>query len=152
MHHKTLGENSLDDFPFLGRTDEPLVEALIGKAETVGIEADLMKDGRLEVADSDRVLGNVIAYVIGLSVDTRLDARSRHPHGKGVGMMISTVETFLQFIPNVVLHHRGTSEFATPDNQRFLKQAALFEVGDQAGNGTVDLLALDGQGFVDRFA
>lgn len=146
------GDNSLDDFSFLGRSDEPLVEALIGKAEPMRIESYLMKDGRLKIADSDRVLGNVIAYVIGLSVDTRLDARSRHPHGKGVGMMISTVETFLQFIANVVLHHRRTAEFPTPDNQGFLKQAALLEVGDQTGNGPVDLLALDGQGFVDRFA
>ena len=125
---------------------------LVGKAEPMRIEADLIKDSRLEIAYAHWVLGNVIAYVIGLSVDTRLDACSRHPHGKGVGMMISTVETFLQFIANVVLHHRRAPEFTAPNNQGFLKQAALLEVGDQTGNGTVNLLALDGQGFVDRFA
>jgi len=146
------GDNTLDDFPFLGRSDEPLVEALVGKAEPMRIESYLMKDGRLKIADSDRVLGNVVTDVVGLAVNARFDPGPSHPHGKGVWVMISTVESFLQFIANVVLHHRRTAEFPTPDNQGFLKQAALLEVGDQTGNGPVDLLALDGEGFVDRFA
>ena len=111
-----------------------------------------MKDGRLEVAYAHWILGDVVANVVRFPIGSRFDAGSGHPHGKGVWMMISTVETFLQFIANVVLHHRRASEFAAPDNQGFLKQAALLEVGDQTGNGPVDLLALDGQGFVDRFA
>ena len=89
-----------------------------------------MKDGRLEVAYTHWILGDVVANVVRFPIGSRLDARSRHPHGKGMGMMVSTVETFLQFIANIVLHHRRASEFATPDNQGFFKQTALLEVGD----------------------
>ena len=43
----------------------------------------------------------------------------------------------------VVLLHRRAAEFAAPDDQRGIEQAALLEVLDQAGVGAVDLLHLD---------
>ena len=115
----------------------------------MGIETDLMKDGRLEVADTDWFFGNIVANVVGLAVGTRFDTCAGHPHGEGMGMMVTPVEALFQGRVDIVLHHRRTAEFATPDDQGLFKQAALLEVGDQAGNGSVDLLALDGQGFVD---
>ena len=92
------------------------------------IDTYLMKDGRLEIAYAHWIFAYVVPNIVRFPIGSRLDAGSSHPHGEGVGMVIPSVETFLQFIANVVLHHWRSSEFATPDNQGFLKQAALLEV------------------------
>ena len=44
-YDETLGKNALDDFPFLGGTNESLVESLERKTESMWIEADQMEDG-----------------------------------------------------------------------------------------------------------
>ena len=89
-------QNTLHYLAFLGRADESVVEALIGKAESMGVEADLMEYGGLEIADADGVLGNIVANVVCLSIDTGLYACPCHPHGEGMGMMVSTVEALFQ--------------------------------------------------------
>ena len=45
--------------------------------------------------------------------------------------------------PTVLAHlaHRGAAEFAAPDDEGVVEQAALFEVEDQGGAGLVDVLA-----------
>ena len=116
------------------------------------VEANLMENSRLEIANPDRVLGYVIPDVVGLAVGSGLDAGSGHPHGKGVRVMIASIEAFLQGGVAVVLHHGGASELTPPDDQRLLEESALLEVGDQTGKGLVDLPALDGEGLVDRFS
>ena len=39
--------------------DQPLVQALVGKAEVLGVEAQQVKDRGLEVVDGDGVLGDL---------------------------------------------------------------------------------------------
>lgn len=51
-----------------------------------------------------------------------------HPHGKAVGVMVPSVPFFA---------HGSTTEFAAPDHQSRVEQSALFEVRQQAGDGTV---------------
>ena len=51
-----------------------------------------------------------------------------HPHGKAVGIMIPSVPFFA---------HGGTTEFAAPDHQGRVEQSSLFEIRQQASNGTV---------------
>ena len=45
--------------------DQPLLEALVREAEFLGIEAQEVKDGGLEIVDGDRVLGDLVAQVVG---------------------------------------------------------------------------------------
>jgi len=118
----------------------------------MGVEPDLMQDGRLQVANADWVLGNIVTDVIGYSVAPGLNAAACHPHCEGMGMMIAPVAAFLQSGIDVVLHHRRAAEFTAPDDQGFIEEPALLQVGDQTGNGSVDLLAFNGQGFVNGLA
>ena len=116
------------------------------------IEPDLVEYGSLHVANANRVLGNIVANIVGLAIDTRFGSGPSHPHGEGMGVMVPTVEALFQGRIDVVLHHRCAAEFSTPDDQGLLEETALLEVGNKPGDGSIDLLAFDGQGFVDRLA
>ena len=117
----------------------------------MGIQAGQVEYSGLKVANANWVLGNIVADVVRFAVGTRLDAGSGHPHGKGMRVMIAPVVAFFQFASNVVLHHRSAPELTTPNNQSLFEETTLFEIGDQSGNGSIDLLAFDGEGFIDRF-
>ena len=93
---RKLGEDITNYFSFLSRADEPVIEALERKAESMGVEPYLMKDGGLQVANPDWILGDVVADVVGFAVGTWLDASSGHPHGEGMGVVVSTVEALFQ--------------------------------------------------------
>ena len=43
----------------------------------------------------------------------------------------------------------GAAELAAPDDQRVLQQAALAQVGEQAGDGLVGGSAVAGEGFLE---
>ena len=122
------GENVFDDATFLCRADKPLVQTLIGEAELIGIESDLVKNGSLQITDTDRIFDGVIADVVGLSVHAWFDSAAGHPHGECMRMVISADETFDKFFVDVVLHHRRATEFSTPDNQCFVQHATLLQV------------------------
>ena len=132
-----LGEDAGDDLPVVGGADEALVEALVGVVEVVGVDAEEVEDGGLEVADADGVLGGVVSDVVGFAVDAGFDACAGHPHGEGVGVVVAADEAFFEFGVFVVLHHGGASEFAAPDDEGFIEEAALFEVFEEAGDGEV---------------
>ena len=148
----TLGEDAWDDFAVCGGSDEALVEALVGEVEAVGVDAEEVEEGGLEVADADRVFGGVVADVIGLTIDAGFDAGACHPHREGVRVVVAADEAFLELAVHVVLHHGGAPEFAAPDDEGFIEKAALFEICEEAGDRFVDLLAFDGEGLVDGFA
>lgn len=89
-----LAENVSDD---LGGFDagELLVEALIFEGELVVVDSELVKDGGVEVADVDGVLGDVVAEVVGLAIDfATFDAAASHPHGEGARVVIAAVVCF----------------------------------------------------------
>src|SRR5688572_1684739 len=46
---------------------------------------------------------------------------------------------------DIALHISGAAEFATPDDQGFLEQSALFEIEDERGARLIDILALERQ-------
>ena len=60
------------------------------------IEADQMEDGGLEVTNANRVLGDVVTDVVGLAIGAWFDAGAGHPHGEGMGMVVTPVEAFFQ--------------------------------------------------------
>src|SRR5713226_5690096 len=61
-----------------------------------------------------------------------LDAAAGKPDAEAVGMMITAVAT---------LRTRRPAELAAPEDERRIEQAALGEIGEQAGDGEVGLVA-----------
>ena len=57
--------------------------------------------------------------------------------------MVATDVTFFEFAADVVLHHRRPTKFATPHDERFIEQAALLKIEQQASDRAFGLLAFD---------
>ena len=87
----------------------------------------------------DGVFYNVIAKVVSGAVDgAGLDAAAGHPHGVGFGVVVAAPGATEG---GIAFHHGGAAEFSAPDDEGFIKEAALFEVGDEGGTGLVSGLA-----------
>lgn len=97
------------------------ISALEAECEFGVVEAEEVHNGGVEVVHVDSIGDGVEAEFVGFADrGSWLDAASREPHGKGVGVMIATVVASL--------NHRGASEFTSPDDEGVFKQAALLEV------------------------
>ena len=116
-------------------------QAEIAALETVGqfrvIESEQMQQRRVQIVHVDLVLHDVETEFVGFAEsDARFDAAAGHPHRERLRMMIAA-----QFASGVriAFHHRRAAEFAAPDDQRVVEQAALFQILDQRGAGLVGL-------------
>src|SRR6185503_1631839 len=104
----------------------------VGKAEVAALETEgqlfvvdpqQVKQGRLEVVDIDGVGDDVVAELVGFAVaHAALYAAAGHPEGEGVGVMVAAP---LGLVVDVALEERRASEFAAPDDQGVVEQAAL---------------------------
>lgn len=104
---------------------QALIQALEFERELLVIEAQLMKDRGVQVADVDGIVDGVKAQIIGAAIgDSGLHPAAGHPHCKCVGMVIAAI------VP-ATLDHRSASKFAAPDDQSFVQHATLLEVLDQ---------------------
>src|SRR5690606_37679904 len=75
----------------------------------------------------------------GLTVDdTGANPGPREPHAEAAGMMIPAIVDARQ---RPLAVHR-TPELAAPDDQGVFEQAALFQIGDEAIAGSMDVEAL----------
>jgi len=134
-------QNVFQQMVFIRRADESLVEALVGDFQFSRMEAGEVQDGGLQIADAGFLFGDEVTKFVGFAVGhAPFDAAARHPDGVAVGVMIAAEE----FGAVTFFVHRGASEFAAPDDQRFIEQAALFEVGDQGIHWTVDVFRFSG--------
>jgi hypothetical protein len=105
------------------------------------IEAEQVQDRGVEVVDVDRVFDDVVAEIVGLAVDrASLGSASGHPHGEAAWMMIAAVVLFGES----PLRIDRAAEFAAPDHQGFVEQAALLEILDQGVARLIDIAALAG--------
>ena len=109
-------------------------QAHVAAAEAVGeslvIDAQEVQDRGVEVVDLDLVLDGVVAVVVGGAVDgAAFDPAAGQPDGEAVGVVVAAVGS---------LRHRGAAEFAAPDDQGRVEQAARLEVLEQAGDRLVD--------------
>ena len=87
----TLSDDSFDDF---GRVDagEFLVQTHEGEGEFVVVDADLVQNGGVEVADPDFVFIDVVAIIVGFSVGhATFDAAASHPSGEAFRMVVAAV-------------------------------------------------------------
>ena len=117
-------------------------EAEVAPTVSIGeffvIEAQEMEHGGVEVVDVDFVFHGGEAEVVGRSVDvTALDTASGHPGGEAVVVVIAAIDftgvgSFLGHF-----HDRGAAEFTAPDDEGFVEEAALFQVGEKGGDGLV---------------
>src|SRR5687768_14849441 len=99
-----------------------------------------MKDRCVQVVDVNGIGGDVVTEVVGLAVDdAALDAAAGHPDGEAAAVVIAAVV----FLASRALSVNGSAKLAAPDDQRLVKQAALFEVCNECGRRLVGLFAID---------
>ena len=75
----------------------------------------------MEVADVDGVLYDVVAHLVGFPINlAALDAAAGHPDGEGFAVVVAAVFVAV----GVALRVGRAAEFAAPDDQGFVEQAA----------------------------
>ena len=85
----------------------------------------------MDVVDVGAFFGGAQAHGVGGADDlSAFDSAAREPHRKAMRIMIAAVAAFA---------HRHASEFAAPDDQGGVEQAAGFEVFQQGGHRLVAL-------------
>lgn len=116
-----------------------MVEAHEGVGESVVVDAQLVKDGGIEVADRNLVFDDVVGVIIGFSVsDTAFDSASGHPGGKALWVVVAAILVAFQFTLSV----SGATKFSGEDNQRFVEHSTLLEVLDKTRASLVDIVGL----------
>ena len=89
-----------------------------------------MQNRRVQVVYVDRFFGDLRAQVIGRSVNVSpLDHPTGKPTGEGSVVMVAPGAGTV----------RCATELRTPDQERVVEEAALFQISNQATNGLVDL-------------
>jgi hypothetical protein len=92
-----------------------------------------VQHGGVNVGHVVAMLRCVKADLVGRAVgDAPFDAAAGQPDREAVGVMIPPLRAFF---PGCA------AELGTPDDDRFVEQAALFEIFEQRADGLIDLLA-----------
>src|SRR5436309_10764225 len=94
-------------------------EAKIAALEAVGelgvVYAELLEEGGLEVVDVDRVLGDVVAEVVGgTEAGAGFDAGAGQPDGETARVMVAAIVVLGELALGIV----GAAELAAPNDQR----------------------------------
>jgi len=112
---------------------EPLAA---GHFEPARIEPQPIEHRGVQVGHVVPMLGGVEAELVGRAMDnTPLNAGARQPHREPVRMMVAAVGP---------LRTGRAAELASPNDERFVEQSALFEVLKQRGDRLIDLLTKRG--------
>ena len=115
---------------------QPVVAPLMLVGEPLMVDAQEVKDRRVEVVDMDAVTGDAVAERIGRAVDgPRLDAAAGAPDSETARVMIAAIVGGRQ-LPLAII---GAAELATPEHQSVVEHAALLQVDDQGRTGLVGL-------------
>ena len=115
---------------------QALIQAAVVVGQLLVIQAHEVEDGCMQVADVVSVDDGLVAKFVGLTVArSGVDAAAGNPIGEALGVVVAASVA--------ALIDRLSPEFASPDDEGFLKQTALFEVGQQPGDGAVDLGAVN---------
>ena len=86
-----------------------------------------------------RVLGDVVAEIIGLAVThAPADTTARHPYRETPGVMIPPVVGGRELALRIV----GSPKLAAPDHQSVIQHTSLLEIGDQRIGSAIDVAAL----------
>ena len=94
--------------------------------EAFVVDAEQVKQRGLKIMNVDGIIDGIHAEgVAGTVGDAGLHAAAGHPCGERIGVMIAAP---LLAVFEIALQERGAAEFAAPDNERVLVQAALLEI------------------------
>jgi len=89
------------------------------------IDAKALENGGLQVMHVYGILRDVVAVIVGCAeCDAGFDAAARHPNGEAATVMISTVISRRE--PSLTIN--SAAEFTTPDHERIVQHAALFQI------------------------
>src|SRR5262245_9629326 len=106
------------------------------------VEAQQLKHCRMEIADVNGVLDDIVTEVVRLAVDgPTLDAAAGHPHREAARMMIPAVV----LLGESTLRVDGPSELAAPDDEGFVEQPPVFQILHETIARLIDIAALIGQ-------
>src|SRR3954454_19733611 len=84
-----LGDDPPDRLGALD-ADELLVQAVVEVAQALGVEAELVEDGGVQVLDVEAVGGGRASDLVGLAdAHPALDAAAGHPHGESEGVVVA---------------------------------------------------------------
>src|SRR6476469_7048277 len=101
---------------------ELLIETLALERKALVIEAQLVQHGRVEIADVDRIFGDVVREVVGLTEHcAAFEAAAGHPHREATRVMIAAVVLCRE----AALRVDGAAKLAAPNDECFVKHAAL---------------------------
>ena len=104
---------------------------VIGELEAV--ESHQVQDAGVDVVDVGPLFDGIQAQFIGCTDGlTTLDSASGHPHGESGRVVIAAIS---------LLAHRRATKLAAPHHQGLVEQSAASQIGQQGGNGQIDLAA-----------
>src|SRR5262245_27313695 len=113
---------------FAVHVGETIVAALEAEGEPGVVDAEEVKNRRLEVEGAHGIFDDVGAEVVGGAVgDAALDAAARHPDRKTAAVMIAAEARLVE----VALDEYRAAEFTAPDDQCVVEHAALLQIFDQ---------------------
>ena len=113
----------LDDFAVYVRQAE--IPPLMPEGQFFMVDAQAMQHGRIQVVDVNRFIDHVVAEVIGFTVNNpRFDAAAGHPFGVATGVVISAVIGLGQ----ATLAIDRSAKLTTPDHERVIQHASLFQI------------------------
>ena len=116
-----------------------MVQAHEWEGEFVVVDAELVQNSGVKVADPDFVFDDIVAIIVGFSVGhATFDAAAGHPGGEAFRVVVAAVLVAFQ----LTLAVGGASEFSGEDDEGFIKHTTLFEVFDETGAGLVDIVGL----------
>ncbi len=94
------------------------------------IDSQLVQNRGVEVANVNRVFGDVVSELVRLAVVvTRLDSAACHPDCEASAVVIPASRGAV----DCSLAVDRASEFAAPDNKCFIQHAILLQILDQGG-------------------
>jgi len=97
------------------------ISTIVPVGQSFVVNAQKVQDRRVYVVDADTFLHSLETKGIGFpESDAPLDSTARHPHGKGMRVVVSP-----RFVAS--LHDRQTPELSPPDHQGFFEQASLLQ-------------------------
>ena len=112
----------------IGETE---VAAGVAEGELFVIETELVEDGGMQVMHVDFAIDGHMADVVGEAVgEAGFEAATGDPDGEAERVVVATGAVFLGI--------RGAAEFAAPPDDGVFEEAALFEIGEETGDGFID--------------
>src|SRR5579864_5839695 len=113
--------------------DQALVAAVVRIDERLGVDAEQVQHGGMQVGSAAAVGNGPVAEIVSGAIRlAALDAAAGQPDAESIRMVIAAI---------LVLRAGSPAELAAPENQRRIEQTTSLQVGKQAGHRQIRLFA-----------